>query len=803
MIKLVFFLVASFLLPPLNAQVSLESFKREFKRPDEQLLARIQQSITVPVLTDDFARIYADQVSFDVEDNLIKALGKAVIIYKDLVIQADQVFYDKQTGDLFLVGNSKIARGLSFFEADEIDYNLKTQKGAFRNGKSFLLNSFFSFSSESGAFNEISEFDLKNVTFSSCRCEDGSLPWSFKASNCSFKRKETLSAKNVWFEVNKIPIFYLPYLRVPVHESRKAGFLAPKIGYSQRHGLSVEAPLFIPPDQHSELMLTPFVQTKTRAGLKLDYKRLFREKAFVESTVVYSNEELRKRNGVFETRGTNARLYSDPNIDANRVGAKIRAFMPVFNSEDFRTQFFVDIRRTSDDLMVKEIPTGIAHYSTPFLLSGGNLRTTTRQFGVLNVGFQSVQDFGRAKDRIFDELPSVSHVYARSLGFFQTKGLRLTPKFQLNTDFINYSREELYEGSRFNITPALTSKIGYKNFFALDSKLFNSFKFYNSSNTLEESFDENLFTTRLDVSASTSFERVYDFRANVFDKNDIREKQTRGLKHVLQPFLGAIYQNNSKDPQRVPNFNPLIDRTHDLEALRYGISTTFFLSYEPTQAVNLDFSEFLPSLQDYLSSAKESPYYDDFRNVKKVASKHRFLNLTISELYNLESAFENTGSRFSNTSLKGTLRILENFDLKSSLSFDRSDQEFQFLRVGSKTSLPSSTLYLDYLFKNLLDDDLNQIITGFKSDLRSNLAFGLWGRLDMESLKLQDAQSIFQFSGSCNCWFVDLGLEKKQNPDDLKFTVTLVLSGLGDIIRDLPINFRQRQVSNSSDLSQK
>jgi hypothetical protein len=73
----------------------------------------------------------------------------------------------------------------------------------------------------------------------------------------------------------------------------------------------------------------------------------------------------------------------------------------------------------------------------------------------------------------------------------------------------------------------------------------------------------------------------------------------------------------------------------------------------------------------------------------------------------------------------------------------------------------------------------------------------------MESLKLQDAQSIFQFSGSCNCWFVDLGLEKKQNPDDLKFTVTLVLSGLGDIIRDLPINFRQRQVSNSSDLSQK
>ncbi|WP_367680205.1 LPS assembly protein LptD [Candidatus Fukatsuia anoeciicola] len=75
---------------------------------------------------------------------------------------------------------------------------------------------------------------LKNGTFTSCLFTDNS--WSIKGSKIIHDRKEQIT--KIWnarFKIGGIPVFYSPYLQLPIGNKRHSGFLMPDIIYTSNN----------------------------------------------------------------------------------------------------------------------------------------------------------------------------------------------------------------------------------------------------------------------------------------------------------------------------------------------------------------------------------------------------------------------------------------------------------------------------------------------------------------------------------------------------------------------------------------
>ncbi|MGX6671639.1 LPS assembly protein LptD, partial [Vibrio cholerae] len=76
-------------------------------------------------------------------------------------------------------------------------------------------------------------------------CPDGDNAWRMRASSIDVDQNEEIATfYNPRLEVQNVPVFYLPYLTVPIGDTRKTGFLYPTASYGSRNGYSFEVPIY-------------------------------------------------------------------------------------------------------------------------------------------------------------------------------------------------------------------------------------------------------------------------------------------------------------------------------------------------------------------------------------------------------------------------------------------------------------------------------------------------------------------------------------------------------------------------------
>ncbi|BCG08044.1 LPS assembly protein LptD [Buttiauxella agrestis] len=84
---------------------------------------------------------------------------------------------------------------------------------------------------------------LENGTFTSCL--PGSNTWSVVGSEVIQDREEELA--EIWnarFKIGPVPVFYSPYLQLPIGDKRRSGFLIPNAKYSSNSGLEFTLPYY-------------------------------------------------------------------------------------------------------------------------------------------------------------------------------------------------------------------------------------------------------------------------------------------------------------------------------------------------------------------------------------------------------------------------------------------------------------------------------------------------------------------------------------------------------------------------------
>ncbi len=107
---------------------------------------------------------------------------------------------------------------------------------------------------------------LDNGTFTSCL--PGSNTWSVVGSTVIQDRQEEVA--EIWnarFKLGPVPVFYSPYLQLPIGDKRRSGFLIPNAKYGTNNGLEFTLPYYWNIAPNFDATITPHYMDK-RGGVQ-------------------------------------------------------------------------------------------------------------------------------------------------------------------------------------------------------------------------------------------------------------------------------------------------------------------------------------------------------------------------------------------------------------------------------------------------------------------------------------------------------------------------------------------------------
>ncbi|EIC86526.1 LPS assembly protein LptD [Serratia sp. M24T3] len=114
---------------------------------------------------------------------------------------------------------------------------------------------------------------LNNGTFTSCLPGDNS--WSVVGTTIIEDRQEELA--EIWnarFHIGPVPVFYSPYMQLPIGNTRRSGFLIPNLKYSTKNGVDFALPYYWNIAPNYDATITPHYMSKRGLQLQNEFRYL-------------------------------------------------------------------------------------------------------------------------------------------------------------------------------------------------------------------------------------------------------------------------------------------------------------------------------------------------------------------------------------------------------------------------------------------------------------------------------------------------------------------------------------------------
>ena len=227
--------------------------------------------------SDGAAILVADDL-YITRDRVLVAQGNVEAFQGNTRLRAKAISYDDQTGLLSITGPIVLNDGAgAVILADTAELDQGLQNGLLR-GARMVLNQQLQLAAA-----QIDRVDgrysqLYKTAVTSCKiCADGEVPlWQIRARRVIHDEvAQQLYFDDATFHIRKVPVFYLPRLRLPDPTLKRAsGFLAPSVRTTSQLGTGLKIPYFIKLGDSRDLTVTPYLSSSTRT-LELRYRQAF------------------------------------------------------------------------------------------------------------------------------------------------------------------------------------------------------------------------------------------------------------------------------------------------------------------------------------------------------------------------------------------------------------------------------------------------------------------------------------------------------------------------------------------------
>ncbi|MGR5176768.1 LPS assembly protein LptD [Vibrio parahaemolyticus] len=199
--------------------------------------------------------------------------GDVVVTQGNKTITADNVTLHQEENLIVAEGNVVMNDGEIKAVSDKVTNSLDQDKITLENTRYEFLctpgRGEAVFISKTGK--KLYEVEDGSIT----SCPEGDNSWRFLATDMAIDPSEEVAKLyNTRVEVQKVPIFYLPYLEMPIGEKRKTGILRPSASLGSKNGFEFELPVYWNLAENYDL-LTKFNYMQNRGlQLKGDFRYL-------------------------------------------------------------------------------------------------------------------------------------------------------------------------------------------------------------------------------------------------------------------------------------------------------------------------------------------------------------------------------------------------------------------------------------------------------------------------------------------------------------------------------------------------
>ncbi|MFM1848308.1 MAG: LPS-assembly protein LptD, partial [Pseudomonadota bacterium] len=694
--------------------------------------------------------------------------------------------------------------------------NLESEMGSFTDADFYLEQGNYGVKAVEARKLSETEFELTGCRFSTCACEDPeSKPWSIRARRGHITEEGYAHTYDTTLRIYDVPVLYTPYLVFPVKQERASGLLAGRYGFDSEDGLSIRQPIFGVIDDHSDVTITPFVETQTRWGAALDARKAFSRYNYAEGRFLYSNES--RRDG--SLRGVDLSGLSDPPVneagefdEENRYGGYFSQLWRSDPAAGISASFLADVHYVSDDLLLREMDEPlIGDAEDRYTTSTVALRAAPLDF----VSAEARAEFNQAlreddDDEMLQRLPELSLGALKSFRpfGFNPYGLKLTARADvLSTDFV---RSDGYDGWRTYIRPSLTMPFHVENFFSSSLTVGMHNTIYNlderfspdGSVELDANQDRQVFDVRYAI--GTSVERAFDL-----EKGNWLSRVTSGglesggrelvrLKHTIEPGVSFTFVPDTSQDD-LPLFDSL-DRIRERSLFVYGFTTRLYGRFASPSAEAIP--ELAPELSD-LPVVEESlalndtgagtlaPFGSADVSPRKKGDIREIANFTLRQGYDYKEDIEDNDpdrEGFSDVNARVGLFPAPYFGFVFDTNYGVEDGSLSSWAVQNHIRDDrGDALRVRYSFIDSTEDtdELSQLEGQIEVKVTDRLKVGYYARYDEDEREFIDSSVGLRILSTCNCWHLDVGYLERLNPEKEQVFVRFTFAGLGDITQDI------------------
>ncbi len=200
--------------------------------------------MTAPMVAETPIDIETGALAYQQDTGILRLSDGVDVRREQERVMADSLTYDRNTGNIATDGETLMERPGLRMIGDRAQLNLETQQGR-------MQNVHYRFSDSANLRGTADLAEVLNPTQTRYRglvystCAPGSDAWSIKASTLQLDQEKGIGvARDARLRIKGVPVLYTPYLRFPIDDRRKSGFLIPTIGSSQESGLELVLPYY-------------------------------------------------------------------------------------------------------------------------------------------------------------------------------------------------------------------------------------------------------------------------------------------------------------------------------------------------------------------------------------------------------------------------------------------------------------------------------------------------------------------------------------------------------------------------------
>jgi lipopolysaccharide assembly outer membrane protein LptD (OstA) len=829
---------AYILFPPLESFSQQRIRKKLFEEDTESAEAQKEKQKKA-ILEKDIAKeskvdVKAPKLEYSKDNTEIIGSGGALVSRSGLQLQADKLKYNINSKDADILGDVVISTTKGNIRADSAYFNIESETGTFNNVKFFLDQDGFQAGAKKGIKFTERRYKLYESSLTTCDCDEGRVPWRIQSKSADITQEGYAHTYGSWFYIYDVPILYSPYLGFPVKSKRSSGLLIPDIGRNNQDGFMYKQPVYFVLDGTSDMLVAPFVQTKTRIGTDIQLRKEYSLFHRAEGKITYSDES--KRGGAL--RGIQVLPGQSPDIDNNRFGG--------YYYEEFRTNpdssmipitYVYDIHYVSDDQFLRELPdNNIGLFSSQFLTSTAFVRFGLGDFMTADLSGEYNQsidgDNKQSDDTTLQRLPELNLSGIKSFYPFgyNPYGIKLVTKGSAGV--IDFVRKTGVEGQRINLNPVFGIPFNYENYFNsnVELSLFDTYYSLKENpapgSSANPDFDDrdNRRTFIGQYTISSALEKVYTVEKDGFLQNltslGVRNQDDslNKIKHVIEPVVRYVWMPNVAQ-DRLPLFDRY-DRIRHKSVLTYGVNSSFLGRFASVSDPDTPITELSPLINDLhmldidesIPKRDMSRFFMSNTNSARVSSRkgtlRELLNFSVRQSYDFLDADNGGADSIKDpfSDLYTSFDITPNNSFKFGVDGNLDTDRINYNSWGTKVLLKDDRgdiFRARYTFINPQAGQINSAVTSpdvsnFEGSaelvLTDRLKFGYYSRYDLTASQVIEQSAAIRFVSGCDCWNLDLGFTERSNPDRQQINFRINFIGLGDLTQD----FLYRQAFNNN-----